>query len=73
MDGVRLDRDEIGGDDGHGVADYGDGKGVVGGGVDETETVALSRAEGDLGVVACAVAVGIDVGAVEEDVVAWWG
>ncbi len=55
---VGMDWDEVSSDDGHGVADDGDGEGVVDGGVDESEPVAFPRREDDLGVAAAGAAEG---------------
>lgn len=67
-----VDGDEIGGDNGELVPDQRDLEGVVDRGVDDAEEVALVGLEGHAGVGA-AWARGVDVGAVEEDVVTWWG
>lgn len=64
--GERLDGDEVGRHDLHGVAIERDAEVVVHAGVDEAQAVALALLHGDLAVLAAAV--GVLVGAVDEDV-----
>ena len=65
--GEGVDGDEVGGHDGELVVDEGHLEGVVDRGVDDAQEVALVALELDAGVGAAAV--GVDVRAVEEDVV----